>query len=157
MIAFARTTDLAAIHAILTDIRCWRRMVNDAAPPREEFQITPSDIEYVTATEDGITVALFLLVPPIPECHVCVLPQCWGRSREITRAWLDWVWGNTPYRRLVGPVPAYNRTCLKLSKNVGFTQFGVEHDAVQKHGKVYDRLLMEIVHPSPGSNARFSR
>lgn len=157
MVTFARTTDLDAIKRLLTIPECWRRMVNDSAPPREQFEVTPSDIEYIIATEDGNVAALFLLVPPLPEVHICVLPHWWGHSREIVLAFLEWVWTNTPHRRLVGPIPAYNLLCRRLAEDVGFAQFDIERGAVEKRGKRYDRLLLEIVHPSPGSNARPSR
>jgi RimJ/RimL family protein N-acetyltransferase len=116
-------------------------MVNDAAPPRDRFRVKPSTIEYVLATEDERPAALFLLVPPLPEIHFCFDPYTWGRTREIALAFLEWVWKNTPYRRLVGPVPAYNRLARRLAEALGFTQFGVERDAVQKRGRVYDQTV----------------
>ena len=149
---FERTTDLELVRQIITNPACYRRMANDQAPPLSHFQAVRQDgIEYIVARENHEPVALFLLVSLLlgtsPEVHFCFSPQCWGRTREVALGFLTWVWANTPYRRLIGPVPAYNRLALRLALAVGFRQFGVEKHAVQKHGKPYDRILLEVLRP----------
>jgi RimJ/RimL family protein N-acetyltransferase len=145
---FERTTDLGLVRRILTLPSCYRRMANDTAPSPEVFRIWLSDqVEYILAREGGRPAALFLLVQPAPEVHFCFLPWKWGHALPVARAFLKWTWVNTSYRRLVGPVPAYNRLALKLAKDAGFTRFGAEPLAVRKHGKSYDRILLELKRP----------
>src|SRR5438105_10316579 len=126
---FERTADLELVRELLTHPQCWSRMVNDHAPARAVFHIEArADLEFVLASEDGEPAAVFLLRAGggFAETHFSFLPAAWGRSEAIARAFVAWVWANTHYRRLVGPVPAYNRLALRLAKRVGFTQFGIE-------------------------------
>ena len=119
---FSRTTDYPLIRHILTQPQCWRRMVNDAAPEPASLPIEARpDLQYILAEEWQYPAALFLLrdCGTFGEVHFCFLPHAWGRSEAIAREFLAWVWANTDFKRLVGPVPSYNRLALKLAKQAG--------------------------------------
>jgi len=125
-------------------------MANDGAPPREAFYIrlrpeTTAIIAYV----DGQTAGLFLLDGGrvSPEVHFCLLPHVWGKSEAIARAFLAWIWKQTTYEMLVGPVPAYNRLALKLATRVGFKHATTKRNAVLRHGKPYDLLYLTLERP----------
>lgn len=143
---FSRTTDMRAVRELLTEARSWRRMTDDAAPSPESFQPAPRDrLVYVLCHRGAQVVALFVLVSNFHEAevHFCFSPEVWGRTKEIGRAFLDWVWRETSLNRLVAPCPAHNRLALKLAKACGFTEIATERDAVQKNDRLYDRIILE--------------
>lgn len=153
---FERTTDTRLIRSFLTEPRCYRRMANDSAPPIAEFRVgypLPIGITYVVGVEYGAEAeALFLLCdtqegPSVAEVHFCIIPEAWGRTVEIARAFLEWVWRETRLKRLIGKVPGYNRLAKRLAERVGFVQYGVSVAPIQKHGKMFQVNLLEIRRP----------
>lgn len=121
-------------------------MANDSAPAREDFRPDPAlPIEYIVAREEGAPVGLFLLSGA--EVHFCLLPATWGGTERIARGFLAWAWRNTRHLRLVGKVPEYNALARKLAQAVGFVEVGREPGAVQKNGKPWDRIVMEVERP----------
>ncbi len=157
MLTFERTSNLDLVREILTDPRCWRRMTDDQAPDREAFNpVTKPGLEFVTATKDGRVLALFLLIErgTAAEVHFCFRPEAWGQAEAIARAFVEWIWRETPIQWMIGPVPEHNRLALKLAEKAGFTRFAVERAAVRKRGRDYDRVLMQIRRPLPPGGGR---
>jgi RimJ/RimL family protein N-acetyltransferase len=148
---FERTQDLDLVREILTAPPCWRRMTDDQAPSPEAFQpIACAGLEYVVAVRDGRALAIFVLIvqDAAAEVHFCFRPEAWGESAPIARAFVEWVWRDTPWTWLMGPVPEHNRLALRLAEKAGFTRFAVHRAAVRRRGKTYDRILMQIARPS---------
>lgn len=152
---FERTDDMNEVKRILTDGRCWRRMTDDAAPTPEAFDPRPHDgLTYVLAHDRGRLVALFILrqhgdLSETAEAHFCFAPEAWGRSTtaKVGRAFIAWVWANTPLQWLLGPVPAHNRMALALARACGFTDFLVQRHCITKGGKLFDLLTLQIKRP----------
>jgi len=141
-VTFTRTTDYARVRKILADPRCYRRMVNDAAPDIEAFTVAPREgLQFILAGD----VAVFLLDGD--ELHFCFHPAAWGDAERIACEFLAWAWDTFPHARFTGRVPAYNRLALRLALKVGFSVCGRETDAVVKNGRVYDRVLLAILRP----------
>jgi hypothetical protein len=114
---FTRSTDYAAIKALLSEPRCWRRMHGG---PVQAIEVGPREgTEYVTATENGKLVGVFVILHGI-EVHFCFIPAAWGSTLEISKAFLDWAWANLDTPVLIGPIPARNRLALRLAKLAGF-------------------------------------
>ncbi len=152
MIEFARTTDYAAVKSILTDKRCFHRIVNDSCPPLDQFE--PEGMERFTAVlarEDGEAVGIFLLAdgtkPGFCEVHFCFVPAVWGRTIAIGRAFVAWVWEYTSLVCLRGPIPSYNRLALELAQECGFSRYGVVPEAGLKNRKRFDLILTEARRP----------
>lgn len=140
---FERSTDYPLITRLLTDPKCWRRMVDDAAPDRLVFEARPHDgMEYIVMDH----AAVFLLLAS-GEVHFCIVPHAWGDAERIAREFLGWVWTNTAHTRLIGPVPRHNRLALRLAKAVGFEEVATEPAAIQRHGQPCDRVVLEMVRP----------
>jgi RimJ/RimL family protein N-acetyltransferase len=152
MIEFTRRPDSAAVRSILTEPQSYRRMVNDTAPEREAFTLgCPHGYDAILAAESGKSVAVFLLFRKdarTAEVHFCFRPSAWGRSGYIAAEFLRWVWETTTWQRLIGPIPSYNRLCLKLATAVGFRPFRVARDVGTKHGQPFDLILTDITRPS---------
>jgi len=130
---FTRSTDYAAIHALLTEPRVWRRMRGDVGPPRM-LDVGPREgLEYVLATEHGKPVAVFVILQGI-EVHFAFSPGAWGSTLETSKAFLDWAWKHLDTPVLVGPIPKHNRLALSLARRCGFTEHCI------KDGLVYTVL-----------------
>ncbi len=152
---YRKTTDTRLVQGFLTDPKLWRRMVNDSAPKVEDFTVKSNpDTVYVVGVEHGaIAKALFLLCkstygPNTAEVHFAIIPDVWGRTLEIAAGFLSWVWKTTGLKRLIGPIPSYNRLCKKLAEAVGFRQFGIKKNAGTRRGVSYDLLLMDLRRPA---------
>lgn len=149
---FERTNDMGEVKRILSEGRCWRRMVDDSAPLPEAFTPRQRDgLTYVLARDRGRLLGLFVLVAQetAAEVHFCLLPEAWGRSTTVKtgRAFVEWVWENTPLTWLLGPVPSHNRLALRLAKACGFTDFMVQRGCVSKGGKVFDLVTLQQKRP----------
>ncbi len=151
---FERTEDLELIRSILTEPACYRRIVNDAAPPIWAFQpqLKPG-VECVIARDARGPLALFLLCkwetdPGTAEIHFSAMPATWGRSTVVVAAFLNWVWANTPLDILIAKVPSYNRLALRLAKEVGFEKVLVCLAVGTRRGKPYDLIETTVVRPS---------
>ncbi len=148
---FAPSHDYALIQSILADQKCYRRMVNDKAPDREDFRARAKEgLRHILAYEQGKPVGVYLLVNlgksnTDAEVHFSILPEAWGRAVPITESFLGWVWQNTTLQRLTAPVPSYNRLALRIAKLVGFREYQVAEDAGTRRGSSFGLILMELV------------
>lgn len=159
---FEFTENFELVRRILTDARCWRRMVNDSAPAMEAFEVGPSpNIRHVVAYENGLALAVFVLVamshPQAAEVHFCILPDEWGDSKRIADGFLAWLWQKTSLMELAGPVPSYNRLAIKLAKAVGFVQSIRVDQAVIKSGKSYNLIHLEMQRPVANAQTATAR
>ena len=150
---FSLTSDLDLVREIIVNPRCYRRMVNDRAPRREDFKVETCSLDFIIAEVDGQPAAVFLLAtegyaPGVAEVHFCFSPAYWGGTVKISKAFVEWIWRETSIYRLVGPVPDYNRTALKLAKAVGFTPRETVDSRNTKNGKAFSLLVMEMDNPA---------
>lgn len=148
---FEITYDPQVVREILTNKQCYLRMRNDEAPDAADFTIRDmSPFKAVLAREDGLTAGIFIIFPKdcvTGEIHFCLLPNTWGRTEWIAQNFVKWVWMNTHYKRLTGPVPGYNILARRLAEAAGFTEYDVQVGALTKHGREYNMILLEIRRP----------
>lgn len=148
-ISFAVSTDYPLIRRLLTDMRCYRRIINDSAPPVDAFQVGPfPDVVYVVASTGWGPLAVFLMIGKIPheaEIHFSMTPAAWGQSERVAKAFLEWVWRETSVNTLIAEVPSYNSLALRLAKLVGFQDAGMrKFYAGKKHGKYFDLIVLTL-------------
>lgn len=122
---------------------------DDFQPAREDFQPrTDAAIWYVTVHDDGELLGLFALAPQNEICweiHTRLLPHAWGpRALEALKTVIEWTWRETPARRIVTTVPAYNRLAHQFGLRAGFRAYGRNPASWQKHGELYDQILLGI-------------
>jgi RimJ/RimL family protein N-acetyltransferase len=151
---FARSTDYSLIRPILTDPKCYRRMVHDGARPRELATVGPvRGADWIVAFDGaGAAAAVFLLAEiwagsGVAEVHICCAPRVWGSTVALVREFLAWAWGATRYEEIRGPVPSYNRLVLRLALRAGFERCATVPDAGTKNGELYDLLVMRAKRP----------
>jgi RimJ/RimL family protein N-acetyltransferase len=144
---FEQTRDMALVHQIATTPSIFRASSDDGTPSAEDFHV-PSHCAYAIARdEDGVLLGCYGLEPHNSislEIHTCLLPSAWGRAQEITSAFREWLWQNTSAKRITTRVPSFNRLALRLAKACGMVEFGRDVKSFQKHGRLYDEILLGI-------------
>lgn len=135
------------IREIVTTPAIFRSSSDDGSGPADAFHL-PSKFAYAIARDqDGALLGCYGLEPRnliSLEIHTCLLPIAWGRGQEITSAFRDWLWQNTSAKRITTRVPSFNRLALKLALSCGMIEFGRDVRSFQKHGKLFDEILLGI-------------
>ena len=102
---------------------------------------------WVMVSEGDTSLGVFMLNPLNCICyevHTALLPEAWGRSVEITKDGVLWLFENTPCRRVITNVPEYNRKALLLAKKTGMVQFGINPKSFLKNGVLYDQIMLGL-------------
>lgn len=146
---FERTQNPQLIREVLTHPRIWDAISDDFSPAREEFQPAMNEALWYVAVYDGAELlGIFLFVPQSRICwevHTCLLPHSWGiRATEAAEEVARWIWANTPCRRIITNVPAYNRLALRFAKHAGMTPFGCNERSYQKNGILHDQIMLGL-------------
>ena len=147
-ISFERTRNLRLVRGIYTLPRIWPWIGDDYAGDPQVFE--PNDnprIVYLLAREHELIVGLFTFLPQSMICwegHIILLPRRETRGHVILRGALEWMFENTPARRITGSIPAYARLTVQLVKRAGMTQYGLNPGSFMKHGKLEDQVLFGL-------------
>ncbi len=149
---FERTTDLELVRSIITHPKIYDHVSDDGCPPADQFK--PLDnpvIWYVLVVECEVLLGMWTFMPQNTACwevHTCLLPVAWGDlGREAAKAMAEWIWKNTPCRRLVTNVPVMNRMALKFAKAAGMEEYGVNPKSYLKRGTLHDQILLGMSKP----------
>jgi RimJ/RimL family protein N-acetyltransferase len=147
---FEQARDMEIVRQIVTTPAIFSAASDDGCAPREEFR-PPSHCAYAIArAKDGLLLGCYGLEPRnsvLIEIHTCLLPAAWGRSVEISTAFLDWLWANSNCMRITTRVPTFNRLALRLAKSCGMLEFGRDVKSFQKRGMLHDEILLGISRP----------
>jgi RimJ/RimL family protein N-acetyltransferase len=156
MITFERSTDYALVRRILTHPRIYDKISDDHSPAREDYRpIEHPSVWYVVARdvypEGHDLLGLWMLHPLNGICwevHTALMPVAWGeKGLEAAHLLPDWIWENTPCRRIVTNVPSTNRLALHFALRAGMTIFGVNRASYLKDGKLCDQVCLGISPP----------
>ncbi len=158
---FERSIDYLLIREIQTaDERSYEAHRDDFAPSLAEYEPNRHPaIWYVIAREDqGTLLGLFVFVPLNTVCyevHNCLLRRSWGpRAAEAGRGVLDWMFANSPARRIVGATPADLRLAVAFAKRCGMVEYGRNPRSFQRGGELRDLILMGISKEGPPGGGR---
>ena len=150
---FERTKDLKAVRAILTDPALYDHMTDDFAPARDEFAVNDHPgISYVLVSEGSSLHGMFVFLPDNAICWQGHVAFFRGTPQAITRAAgaeiLEWLWKNTPCRRLIASVPVCNRAAVSFALHkMGLVVYGRNEKSFMKNGKLWDQVLLGISKP----------
>ena len=153
MIEFARSRDYDLIRGILTHPRVYDKITDDCSPGRDDYRPVEHDaVWYVIARQDGEVLGLWMLVPQNGVCweiHTALLPRAWGElALEAARQLTDWIWANTPCRRIVTNVPSTNRLALRFAIKAGMKIYGVNFASYLKRGVLCNQVCLGISAPA---------
>lgn len=146
---FERTFDFALVRALITFAAGYRAAGDDFAPPEADFVVNEDPrIWYVVGRlESEMPLGAFLFLPQSSVCyevHLALLPGAWGRSSECLRGANAWMFANSPARRIVGAVPAFNRLANRCAERAGMTRYGTNFKSFQKGGELHDLTLWGV-------------
>jgi RimJ/RimL family protein N-acetyltransferase len=152
MIHIERSTDYALIRGIMTHPAIYQHLTDDASPAAEDFRPIENDgLWYLVAWEGNELLGLWMLVPHNAVCweiHTALLPDAWGtQARRAAVVMLDWVWRNTPCRRIVTNVPADNRLAFHFALEAGMEPYGTNEASFLKNGRLFDQICLGISRP----------
>ena len=158
---FERTRDFGLVRAVLTHPSQVRMSADDGTDPVNWSPCEDERVLYVAArlgAYDPVRhlpadelLGIFTLIPQNAVCceiHAALLPFAWGvRTREALRGALAWSFENTPARRIVCGIPAYNKLAIKLAKDCGFRAYGRNPASWLRHATLHDLVLLGISRP----------
>jgi hypothetical protein len=160
---FTRTRDLALVRRTLTDASQVRMSAEDATDVATWQPHADERVIYIAVTGPTKCVAftellgIFTLIPENSVCfqiHAALLPHCWGsRTRLALRGALAFAWRETPARRIVASIPAFNRLAVRLARDAGMTCYGINSASFLRGGRLHNQVLVGISAPeySPSS------
>ena len=79
------------------------------------------------------------------EGHTIVLPA--GRGADAIAAGketLEWLWGNTAYKKVIGFTPVYNKRAQVFNERLGFIREGLCSSSFVFNGKLHDQIIYGI-------------
>lgn len=131
-----RTRDYADIFAIAKHPRIWPHWSDGEPLPEKAPQPVAPSREYwlvVKDDEGAIGCVRFVHQTKVAvEGHFGFLPRAWGlkafAGAQTAHAWL---FGQTPYRTIIGFTPAYNRLALRFARRLGYEARGLFPDLCQ--------------------------
>lgn len=149
MVRISRCYDTELIRETIAHPKLYQHLSDDGCPDAEDFTVKLVDSMYYMAACDGDRyLGLFLLHPHNYVCyevHTCLLPEAWGGTAiECGKAVVRWVFDNTPCQRLITNVPKCNRLALRLARNAGMSEFGVNEKSFMKNGVLHDQIMLGI-------------
>lgn len=143
-----RTFDEELIRSIITHPKIYPYASDDSSPAADRFRPSMHESIYYLTPIDSEVMGVFMLVPVNAityEVHTCIQPEYWGKkAAEAARLLIDWMFGNTPCRKIITHVPAYNRLAYRFAKQAGLADEGLIKNSFLKHGQVYDQHLLGI-------------
>jgi RimJ/RimL family protein N-acetyltransferase len=144
---FEYTTDSKLVKSIVTHPRIWPHVTDDFSPNVEAY-VPPQAGIYLLVKDGDETLGLFFLHPHNAICweiHTCLLPNAWGqRAKQVVKEAAPWIFAHTGCKRIITNVPDYNRLALRLAKEAGMEQFGVNEKSFQKKGQLHDQIMLGL-------------
>lgn len=144
---FARTHDFELVRATMTHPRIWPWISDDGRPDVATWKPQEGPgFWYITVHDGGEYLGLWMLTTystAMAIIHTCLLPSAWGaRAAEAARQFWGWCWDNTPFRRIVTCIPAFNRLALRFAERGGMVRWGLNPKAWLHEGRMWDEVWM---------------
>lgn len=144
-----RTTDPVLILSVVTHPAIYPHISDDSAPAAERFVPPIGDGLYWLAAWEGEALAGAFFLHPWNgitfEVHTCILPEFRGaKSRAATSAMLAWMFTQTHCEKVVTHVPAINQKALRLARDSGLKDEGVNRQSFKLNNQIFDQHLLGI-------------
>jgi hypothetical protein len=79
------------------------------------------------------------------EVHSASLPETRGKNMVLAgKNAVQWMFANTPCRKIVTAVPTFNPLAMRLSRMCGMAEEGNDRKSFLKDGVLYDQILYGI-------------
>ena len=150
-IRIERCFDPALVTEIITNPKIYPHVSDDYSPPQDEFTaerlVQNAWIYFLTPIFEERTVGVFMVHGHngvMYEVHTCILPEFWGKSVEAAKVGTQWMFENTPCRKLITLVPVYNRLAYRLALRAGMKDQGIITKSFLKNGTLFDQYVLGI-------------
>ena len=155
MYSFELTEDVSLIKSVLAHPACYRKLHDDYAPPREEWEPLMGEpmVKYISCSdEQGEVLGMFqanLHSAVEVEMHTAFLPKAWGRDvRAAVREGIQWIWDTFPtVHRIIGKILDCNAASLHYAEAVGLKVFGIDKRSFMYQGQLQDQVYVGISRP----------
>lgn len=149
---FERTFDYELIRSIITHPQIYPAIADDFSPKAGDYKPIESDgVWYVLVRDGDEVLGLWIFIPENGvtwKVHTCLLPTAWGSRAKVAAVQMaEWVWKNTPCKRIVTDVPEYNRLALFFALKAGMTRYGLNPKSYQKDGTLMGQVLLGLSKP----------
>jgi RimJ/RimL family protein N-acetyltransferase len=149
-VLFERTRNYELVRRIMVEPHNWRAGADDFSPSAADFDPL-RHLDYISVYDGGELLGLFVLLwhsPILVEIHTRLLPIARGRARAALDGMLAWIWEHTGAHRIVTSIIQGNRLALKLGRDTGFTEYGINVQSCLKNGLYRDQHLLGITKPT---------
>lgn len=121
---------------IIDDIYCGYHQIHETLSDPDIYVLMPN------------SEACFLFLPMVSvtyDSHVAVLPKSRGpQAVESGKQAIEWMWDNSPARKIVANVPENRDDVVRYVLRVGFKKEGTMTEAFLKDGKLRDLIMFGI-------------
>lgn len=143
-------TDRDMVDKILKDPEIYKHLGDDGSLPAENFTslylLTNPMIYMLKAIIEDDIAGLIGFYPRnfvSYDIHITVLPQYRGKTGvEVMKKAIDWMFENTPCRKVIANAPTSNRPAYALAIKCGFQKEGLLSKSYLKNGKLYDEHIL---------------
>ncbi|MGI4846166.1 MAG: GNAT family N-acetyltransferase [Janthinobacterium lividum] len=141
-----RTRDMAVVRAIMSDPAIWPHIHEDGTDVCDP--VDHDGFHWMLVTDDSGPLGVFLVHARGEVCfemHTCLLPRSWGvPAARAAQLLAGWAFNETPCRKLVTSVPAYNRRALRFALAGGMRQEGINRASYLRNNELIDQVTLGI-------------
>ncbi len=135
------TTDMEAVTKIFNHPKVCGWIVDDTAIG--PVILNPAHL-YVMNEEGTAAAAVSPLTGSTCVVHFATIPEVWGKTLEIAREAIAWIFGNTRFVKIVGFTPECNRLAVRFGKRCGFRVEGRITKAFMKNWELHDMIVFGL-------------
>jgi RimJ/RimL family protein N-acetyltransferase len=147
-IGFELSTDFDLINQIARHPDVFAGSADDGVTDSASVDMSAAPMLYLLARCAGEVAGFFALQfhnSVMAEIHTCLLPHCRGAAAElIAKRVVDWIFSNTPCRKLTTMVPACNRPALFFAMRAGLRKEGLITESFLKGGVLHDQTILGL-------------
>jgi RimJ/RimL family protein N-acetyltransferase len=103
----------------------------------------PSYLYIVNEERTGLA-AISPLTSSTGIIHFAALPELWGKTLDVAREAIAWVFNHTQYVKIIGFTPECNRMALVFGKRCGFKEEGIIEKSFMKNWTLYDMIVVGL-------------
>jgi hypothetical protein len=148
-VVIEKCVDAKLINSIITHQKIYQHVVDDFAPPPEEFDcsniVGSEGVLFLTPIQEKV-LGVFMVhshTKVLWEVHTCLLPETENKL-ECAKALIKWVFENTTCRKLISWAPEGNQRAYDFAIKAGLVDEGVCKKSFIKNGVLLDQHLMGI-------------
>lgn len=140
-----RTRDMHLVRRIVMDPAIWPHIHEDGAEDWEPLDHDGFHWMLVTDPEPAGVFMVHARGAACYEMHTCLLPRLHGeQAARAAQLLAAWSFHETPCRKLITAVPAYNRRARRFALAGGMREEGINRASYLRNGQMIDQIMLGI-------------